>query len=484
MTTTSKHVLSNSMFCAAGYAIGAAIFFVTVVIIARYLGAEGFGHFSLIIALVGIFQLVADMGVRNILIRNMTLELKNFRIHLGIAQTLLWMLCLVSLGCIVVLANLLSLTPEVRQSMYIAGLAAIVTFHSLGYSAVLRAFEEMGWDILGFVLHKVIFIVGIWLVTQTSFGVKGVFTALLLANVTQWCYFWGLVGFRHGRAKPCLDLAAAWVLLSEALPLGIAEILGRLTQHVDKLLLAALGTPTALGLFSAAYKFLEAMHPFTVNMTLPLFPVFSRLAQISSVQLFRAYEQSLKFLYAMGMPLAVMLFVFSDNIVLLFFGEAFRQADVAVRLLAPTVVLLLPTSLYGYMFTALGRQRLYMGCMAAALIVNTVLDLLLIRFYSFIGAAIGTLVGEGVLFLAGLLMLHRLGCGFGSLWLVWRPLLAGLALGLCCWVTKDMKLASAFLGIFSGMVVYTGVLLIFQTFTQQERSLLLDAMRVRLSPGN
>jgi len=125
-----------------------------------------------------------------------------------------------------------------------------------------------------------------------------------------------------------------------------------------------------------------------------------------------------------------------------------------------------------------------MWCMAAALIVNALLDLLLIHFYSFIGAAIGTLVGEGVLFLAGLLMLHRLGCGLGSLWLLWRPLLAGIALGLCCWVTKDMKLASAFFGIFSGMVVYTGVLLMFQTFTQQERSLLLDAMRVRLSAGN
>jgi len=360
MSTTSKHVVNNSIFRAAGYASGAAVFFVTVVMIARYLGAEGFGHYSLIIALVGIFQLVADMGVRNILVRNIALEHENFQTHLGIAQTLLWMLSLVSLGCIVLLANLLGLTPEVRQAMYIAGLAAIVTFYSLGYSAVLRAFEEMGWDILGFVLHKVIFMMGIWLIMQTSFGVKGVFTALLLANVTQWCYFWVLVRLRHGRAKPSLDLASGWALLSEALPLGIAEILGRLTQHVDKLLLAALGTPTALGLFSAAFKFLEAMNPFTVNMTLPLFPVFSRLARISSLQLFRAYEQSLKFLYAMGMPLAVILFVFSDYIVLLFFGEAYRQSGVALRLLAPAVVLLLPTSLYGYIFTALGCQRLYM----------------------------------------------------------------------------------------------------------------------------
>src|SRR2546430_5251251 len=131
MATTGKHVLNNSIVRAAGYASGAAVFFVTVVMIARYLGAEGFGHYSLIIALVGIFQLVADMGVRNILVRNIALEHENFQTHLGIAQTLLWMLSLVSLGCIVLLANLLGLTPEVRQSRDFAGLAPIVTFYDL-----------------------------------------------------------------------------------------------------------------------------------------------------------------------------------------------------------------------------------------------------------------------------------------------------------------------------------------------------------------
>ena len=83
MSDISRGVLNNSIFRAAGYAIGAAVFFTTIVLIARYLGTEGFGHFSLIIALVGIFQLVADMGVRNIVIRDIALDQANFRNILG-----------------------------------------------------------------------------------------------------------------------------------------------------------------------------------------------------------------------------------------------------------------------------------------------------------------------------------------------------------------------------------------------------------------
>ena len=121
--------------------------------------------------------------------------------------------------------------------------------------------------------------------------------------------------------------------------------------------------------------------------------------------------------------------------------------------------------------------------MAAALVVNTLLDLLLIPFYSYVGAAIGTLVGQVALFVVGLMILQRLGSDLSGLRLLWRPLLAGIAMGLCCWVSKDMGLAPAVLGIFCGLIAYTVLLLMFQTFTQQERSLLLEAMRVRLTTG-
>jgi O-antigen/teichoic acid export membrane protein len=135
---------------------------------------------------------------------------------------------------------------------------------------------------------------------------------------------------------------------------------------------------------------------------------------------------------------------------------------------------------YGYVFTALGRQRLYMGCVAVSLLVNLLLDLLLIPIYSFQGAAVATLAAEAVLFVAGLLALTRLGSELSGLWLLWRPLLAGLGMGVCCWLTRDLGLAAMASGIAGGLVVYAGLLLVFQTFTPQERSLLLDAMRLRL----
>jgi len=253
-----------------------------------------------------------------------------------------------------------------------------------------------------------------------------------------------------------------------------------LKQHADKLLLGALATPAAVGLFSAAYKFVEAMTPFTVNLTLPLFPVFSRIALISPRQLFESLERSLKFLYVLGTPLAILLFCHAERIVALFFGQAYQEAAFLLRLLAPAVLLLLPTSIYGYTFTALGRQRLYTICVALSLATNLVVDLLLIPFYGPIGAALGTLAAEGVLFGSGLIMLSRLGGGLAGVRLLWRPAVAGLVLGCFCWLGRNLPWSAAIPATGAGLAAYMTFLMMLRTFTPEERTILRHAMRMRL----
>lgn len=479
MSETAKRVMQNSILRVGGYSIGAGLHFAIIVIIARYLGAEGFGHFAFILAFTGIFQLIVDMGIRNILIRNIAVDKAHAAEKLSVARTLFWMLSLVSMGLIVLIANLLPITNEVRLSSYIAGLAVITTFHALGYSAVLRAFEKMDLDILGFVLHKVVFVGLAWAVSKTDFGLQGVFGAMLIANGFLYLYYRIIVGARYGRARLSLDLNAGWLLLKESFPLGIAEVLRRVTRHIDKLLLTALVTPVAVGLFSAAYKFLEAIGLFTNNLTISLFPIFSRLAEDSTERLFKAYEQSLKFLYIMGIPVAVILFVFAERIMLLFFGEGYREAAVVLRILAPAVVMILLTSIYGYLFTALRFQRKYIVCAAIALAVNTLLDIMLIPFYGYTGAAIGTLMAEISLFVSGAIMLRQIGARFVGIELLWRPLIAGICMGLVCYLFKDGIVAYLLLGAIGGLAVYAAVLLILQTFDKQELVLLRDAMRFR-----
>jgi peptidoglycan biosynthesis protein MviN/MurJ (putative lipid II flippase) len=117
---------------------------------------------------------------------------------------------------------------------------------------------------------------------------------------------------------------------------------------------------------------------------------------------------------------------------------------------------------------------------AVALVTKVLVDLLLIPFYSYVGAAVATLVAEAMLFLAGLLMLRQFRVGLSSLRLLWRPSLGGLAMAVICWLIKDLELRFLSLGFLASGVAYAGLLLTLQAFTRQELTLVRDAMRVRV----
>jgi O-antigen/teichoic acid export membrane protein len=478
MSLTARRIVQNSAARIGGYIVGAGFYFVVIILVARYLGAEQFGQFTYILAFVGIFQFLIDMGVRSILIRDIAADKNRFAEKLGVAKTLIWLLSFISISLILLVTYLLPFSDSLRMPIYLAGLSVIIGFQGIGYSAVLRAFEEMEWDILAFVFHKIVLLGLVGLIVRADAGLLEVFGAFLLANVFLYLYYRSVVTLRHGRVRANLDLRAAWALFLESYPLGIGEVLRRFGRQADKLLLAVLGTPAAVGFFNAAYKFLEAINP--PDIALPLFPVFSRFARDSPAKLFRAYEQSLKFIYVISVPLAVVLFVLAERMIATFFGEPYREAGSVLRVLALAEIFLLPTSLYAYLFTSLGCQRLYTIGVAIALGTGVSVDLFLIPIYSHLGAAVGVLAAEMVFFLFGVVMFRRLGSPLTGVEHIWRPLLAGSAMGALCWWGKDGTLISLAAGVTGGFALYGALLLILQTFTRHELRLIVEAMRLRM----
>ena len=323
---SGERIARNSVLRSVGYVGGALLQFAAVVLAARYLGVAGFGNYTFIMAVAGVFQLLADMGVRNVVVRDLAVDPGSLKERLSIARTLLVIMSIVSLAGIVAAAYAMPVSTEVRDSLCIAGVAVLATFFGLGYSAVLRAQDRMASDILGFALHKLVMLAAMAVVVRTAWGLRGVFAAVLLANFVLFLYFRILVARSHGVTRLSRDLPAAWRLLRESFPLGVGEVLRRLTWQVDRLLLTAMGGPIAVGLFSIAYKFIEAMKPLADNMVLPLFPGFSRLARRSTSELFALHARGLKILYVLGCPAAYVLLTLSHRILKLFFGAAYLPA--------------------------------------------------------------------------------------------------------------------------------------------------------------
>lgn len=475
----SKKIIQNSVIVTIGSTTGALMNFIIAILIARYLGARDFGHYSFIIAFTGIFQLFADSGIRNILIREISVNKNRLLEELGIARSITWIISLIALFLIVIVINLIHPENEVLYSTYLGGVGVIAFFHAATYGAVLRAFEELGLLMIGANIHKLVFGGLVYLMMGSRWGLMGICLSLLISNLFLWAYNYALVRIKYIRPRLIFDKKACYSMLVESIPLGIAEILRKATWQVDILILTWLTSALFVGYYSASYKIIQAINMFALTLAVPFYPAFSRLAKLSTEKLLASYSRSFKFLCIFSLPLAIGMTVLSDKIIGLSFGQEYLSASISLRILSWVVFFIFPTSFYIYLFTAMGKQRLYIVCTAACLGINVLLDILLIPYYNYIGASVATLISEFILFIVGLYLLQREGCRIPIVKLLWKPAVGSFIMGLFLYQFNMTSIPWLLIEVAIGSIIYLAAIFILKTFSNEELSLIKESFGIR-----
>lgn len=480
--TPGRKILRNSFFGIASEAVGGALFFIVFIIIARFLGSEQFGVFSYILAFVGLFQLIADFGLTNVIVREISRSKDKAGQIMAAVMPLAWVFSLLIFGVIFVLGRALSTSQEGFEATLIMGVAVLTTFHSVAFGSVCRAFEEMGFNAAGNVTHKLVLFLLVLTAIHFDFGLVEIAEAFMLANIYQMLFFYIVVRRRYIKMTWRFDLPYWWYLIKEGFPIGLAMVFRRITLHVDTLMLTALSTTSSVGLFNAAYKIIQMVDMIPFTLSLPLFPPFTRLALESRERLFVVVTQALTFFMVIALPICALIIIIAPQIVSVFYGTGYQGAAPTLRLLSITVIFLFPSALYVYLFSALGHQRFYSLSSAICLLTNTCLDLWLIPLYGHQGAAIATLCAEIAFFLSGAIYLWRLGYVLPYLKIVYKPLFAvSLAsIALVSWLRYDKEASLALMGMIGVYgFFYLGLILVFGAISRKQLTLLEETLKAK-----
>ena len=470
--TIAKNISSNLV----SKVIGEGLNVFVVIFIARYLGISDFGNYSFVMAFVFAFRIIADSGISNILVREIATHKEEAGKYFGAARSLLWVLSALTVGLIAVVITIINPSRAVVISTYIMGLTVVSTFLAIGYSSICTAFEEMEFNAYGFLLHKIILLVFTYLSIKQDYGLQGIFASYLLSSLSLWIYYYFVVRWRYFKPRSYFDKSKWWFFIREAFPLGVATILRNFTWQVDILILSALATAMAVGLFSAPYKIIAAMNQFTITLALPLFPVFARLAKKSTEDLFANFSVALKYMFLISIPLVTFTFVLSDRIIQIAFGAQFLLSVQALQILSFVGFFLFPSSLYMYFFTAIGKQRLYTICAGACLGLNVIVDFILVPRFTYIGACIGTLLSEFIMFYVGYFCLQKLGGKIRIMQLLWKPLSISVVIGVFLYSIKGLSMPVLLPLVFVSFFLYIIGIYLLKTFSPNELSIMRDAL--------
>jgi O-antigen/teichoic acid export membrane protein len=371
--------------------LGRAIALVTSLLIARRLGPAEFGSFAFLSGIAVLSAEVADLGLHGTASRALVSRTLALRAMLRTKGLLLFLPC--GLG---VLALLL-MPAERSAGLRLAVFAPLVLYYVFaGWSeflgVALRARGMRGSEAATLLCFRASALLLAAIALGRGLGLTGLAWALALSPAAAILLGFSLL-LRAGERQPAGELEAkrARDILRLAFPLGLNGALALLSLRVEILVLPFVVGDEQTGLFAAALKVVDSLILVPAAIAAGAMPALTREAQKREGPV---RERTLTSAALLGVPGAVGLFVLAPDIVFLLFGPEYAEAGLALRLLAPALLLVFLNTVLLHALIALGRAPLLPRLTAARVGLACVCAPTLIPAFGISGAALGFTLSE------------------------------------------------------------------------------------------
>ncbi|MFQ5443868.1 MAG: flippase [Nitrospinales bacterium] len=465
-TDTAARVVRNSIWLFTAETLSKFIALAVQIIAARYLGDKGFGLFSFAFSATSILMILADAGINTFLTREISRDPDRMNYFLGNAFFLKGLLSLLAILLLVVFPIIFSLDEQTRWVVWAIGFALLINGYADIYISVFRAFEAMGLVSILSILQRVLFFSFGLGVLLMGYRVIPFAMAFLLAAVINLVHAWWQMRKRFGSPSWKKDWTMARKIFASSVTIGGTVFCTYIYFRIDSVMLYAMRGEAETGWYSAAFKLIETAVVLIASIRVALFPLLSRTFVQQNEQFRKIWQEVARYLLLLGLPLAVGTALLAHRMIEVFYGEMYAASGPALRLLALVLPLLFLNDIASYLLVSADRARSVLKAVAAAAVLNVILNWLWIPRWGLLGAAAATCLTEIFVFGVYYAIIKKI-CGSANLLsLLWRPAVS--AAGMILFLVILFFLSAVPL-IILGAVVYFGLLIALKTFNKQDR---------------
>lgn len=166
--------------------------------------------------------------------------------------------------------------------------------------------------------------------------------------------------------------------------------------NLDIIMLKYFSVIEQVGYYSASIKIVKILLVIITSLGVVLIPKMATYFQEKrKKEVKELIEKSINFVVMLSFPVMVLLFITSKNIIMIFAGDQFLEANVLVKLLAPLIIIIGLTNIFALqILVPSNREKDYMKAVLVALVINIALNSMLIPLMQSRGAVIATLLTE------------------------------------------------------------------------------------------
>jgi O-antigen/teichoic acid export membrane protein len=425
-------ITRNSLVLIFSQIAGKIVAFVFIVFIARFLGSQEFGKYSFIVAFIMIPNIVVNFGIDRLLIREVTRDRTRFSIYLTNTLLVKFVFSVLMVGLIYLLISRTNVFQDPVKSVCMIIFSLTIIFNPMQQTlwAVGDAYEEMQYHSILFVLWNLLRS-GIGLtVLFSGYGLTTLFKGLLGAEVLNTVLTFVLIIKRFGMPECAVDLKFCLNLIKSAVPLALIQIFSTFWFRIDTIMLSVMRGDMVVGWYNAAHNLILTLLFIPSSITNAVFPHFSQLFGSSTKLLKESYDKSFKYLFIMGLPIAVGTTILARRIILSFYGREYMNSVVILQILVWALAVVFINCLLGGTLLAINREKQVAVILGAGALINFILNYLLISKMSYRGAALAKVASEVFVSIACLFILLKFFSSSPVPKVYQQPVLASVIMGV------------------------------------------------------
>ncbi len=494
-----KKIAKSSVIVLAGLFLSKIFNYVYRIVIARSLGPEAYGLFSLAIMLSGWAVILASLGLGEGIVRYVSVfrgnnEKGKVQYLFQFTTKLFLITGLIGFLVLFFSAEFISVgifdEPGLTIFLKFFSIAVPLTIFLSLYLATLRGHEYIGWTSLiqnvlgpGTKLSSMVVLLLAGFSLGAIFGsyLAGIAIPLIIAIIVS------RKKIRYAFKKSALAKDEQSQVFREVLryswPLLFAGFMWRMFHWTDSFVIGYFLDAVDVGIYNAAIPIVALIHiPSQLFMQL-FFPLVSRENAKGDRETVKQLSQQVgKWVFALSIPTVILMVVFARSIVRILFGTEFAGATTALIILSTGTFFIAFFEIAIRLLATIGKSKLILVDVCCIAGVNALLNIVLVPRYGIEGAALATAVSLTVLSVilgvqtwrhTGIIPVRRT---FAQICLA-----AGISLGIVYPLAHAFGgelLIDAMLGILF-ILSYCLLLLVLKAFDYNDRMIVKSALRRR-----
>jgi len=447
--STVRALTFNMASIVVGKVIAVVIGLVSIALITRALGPDGYGAYRTILTFVSFVSIASDLGLQIVVLRELGRPGRDHGRLMGAAMLLRMLLSAAVMAAGALVSLVMPYDSTIVQGILVAAPYYVVFQAAMMLQSVFQRHLRQGQQAISETVGGLVMLGLVWLAVQADAGVVPMVGAMLGGGFVQLLVAWPLAQ-RLQRFRPTVDLPIWRELMATGLPIAGSRVILSTILRGDILLLSLLATDAAVGLYGVPSKMFEILITLAVLFNGMLMPMLvTALAEKDEAAARATGGHAITAMLIFGGGVIAAFAAFPAEVLTVVAGPEFAVAAPALTIVAVAIAANAVAQVYRHMLTAMDLQRQAFLTDCIGLGVALVSYFTLIPRFSYLGAAFGTALTETALCLGLMAAVAWSG--------VWPPILSALVKAvLVTALSIAAMLGLARLGLFWPLALVAG----------------------------